>query len=80
MFGKILIFGLIAAAAFVIFGRGARRAENQIKRDTAKPPDPLDRAKDKVRAAKAEDLSPCPRCGAYVADTATCDCRAGDAG
>lgn len=78
MLGKILVFAVIVVAAFVIFGRGARREENRIRRDAATPPDPLERAKDKVRAAKAEDLSPCPKCGAYVADPDACDCRSSE--
>lgn len=80
MLGKILIFVLIAGAVLVIFGRGARRGEDKVRRDGA-PADPIEKARSKVKAARAEDLSPCPKCGAYVADPEKCDCRAGkDAG
>ncbi len=76
MLGKILIFVVIAGAALVIFGRGARRGEDKIRRE-AQSADPLEKAKTKVRAAKVSDLSPCPRCGAYVDDPDNCDCRRG---
>lgn len=76
MLGKVLIFVVIAGAALVIFGRGARRGEEKVRRESARP-DPLESARSKVSAAKAQDLSPCPRCGAYVADPDSCDCRGG---
>jgi hypothetical protein len=76
MLGKILIFVVIAGAALVIFGRGAKRGEEKIRRE-AKSTEPLEKAKAKARAAKAQDLTPCPRCGAYVDDPDNCDCRGG---
>jgi len=75
MLGKIVIFVVIAGAALAIFGRGARRGEESARREAEKRVDPVEAARRKVRAAKAQDLRPCPRCGAYVADPANCDCR-----
>ncbi len=75
MLWKIVIFAVIAGGALAIFGRGARREEREIRRESNPPDSPLDKAKEKVRAARAQDMSPCPRCGAYVSDPDTCDCR-----
>jgi hypothetical protein len=77
MLGKILVFVVIAGAALVIFGRGARRGEEKIRRE-AKSADPLAKARTKVGESKAADLSPCPRCGAYVDNPDNCDCSGGN--
>jgi len=71
MLGKVLVFALIVLVALAVFGRGARRAE-QAQRGERKPP--ADAARPS-RPAPAQDLTPCPRCGAYVADPESCDCR-----
>ncbi len=78
MLWKILIFVATVALVLVVFGRGAKRGEAKVRREAKREAKQVKEAATLAPTQKrreAEDLSPCPRCGAYVADPATCDCQ-----
>lgn len=78
MLWKILIFIGTVVAALIIFGRGAKRGEAKVKREAKRAADKVNSETKTTQAParpEAQDLSPCPRCGAYVADPAACDCK-----
>lgn len=66
MLTKILIFLAVVIGVFVVARLGAASAFR---------PDSRNRDRKKLRPDKpAQDLLPCPNCGAYVAPGELCDC------